>query len=283
MEIASITTPEVRITSVNDLRFHDWEECRKTIGRLDTILTDFRKVGFSIITGLLTAGAFLAIKPESVPSSGSPAVFIVVMVLVTALFSVDTYYQVLVSGAAERALDLEAAMNPPIRVTKYLSINATRSGNAFVILALYIVLLITAEGMGLFCTATNTKQTISWGFSWLSIWDWVPLVGIVIFGTGFIAALVAYIKSVPKPHALIAVLALPALTIVLAIFLLKSGPAETAGVWKWIVSAGMFLAIYIQFYWLYSAWRSGLYRHKPGRDWHEGNEKNPVLIVLVDD
>lgn len=106
---------------------------------------------------------------------------------------------------------------------------------------------------------------------------------IVIFGTGFIAALVAYIKSVPKPHALIAVLALPALTIVLAIFLLNSGPTETAGVWKWIVSAGMFLAIYIQFYWLYSAWRSGLYRHKPGRDWHEGNEKNPVLIVLVDD
>lgn len=164
MEIASITTPEVQITSVNDLRFHDWEECRKTIGRLDTILTDLRKYGFSIITGLLTAGTFLAFsKPEGasslpppgnaaslLPSPGIAAVFIVVMVLVAALFSVDTYYQVLVSGAAERALDLEAVMNPPIRVTKYLSINAMRSGNAFVILALYIILLMTTEGMGIF-------------------------------------------------------------------------------------------------------------------------------------
>jgi len=83
-------------------------------------------------------------------------------------------------------------------------------------------------------------------------------------------AVVAYCKSVHKPYALIAVLALPALTIVLAIFLLNSGPTDAAGVWQWIVSAGMFLALYIQFYWLYAAWRSGLYRHKPGRDWHEG-------------
>jgi hypothetical protein len=265
-ETAVIATSDVRITSVNDLRFHDWEECRKTIGRLDTILTDLRKFGFSIITGLLTASAFLVIKPESLPSTGGPAVFIVVMVLVATLFSVDTYYQVLVSGAAERALDLEAEMNPPIRVTKYLSINATRSGNAFVVLALYIVLLITAEGMGLFCT----KQTISWEFNWPNIWDWVPRVGIVISGAGIFVALGAYLKSVAKPHALIAVLALPVLTIVLAIFLLNSGPTDAAGVWQWIVSAGMFLAIYIQFYWLYAAWRSGLYRHKPNRNWPEG-------------
>ncbi|HEX9413988.1 MAG TPA: hypothetical protein VF916_10840, partial [Ktedonobacterales bacterium] len=36
----------------------EWAECRATIGRLDTILEDLRKIGFSLVTALLTANAF---------------------------------------------------------------------------------------------------------------------------------------------------------------------------------------------------------------------------------
>src|SRR5579872_5083994 len=47
------------ITTADDLRFKDWQECRTTTGRLDGTLEKLRKVGFSLITGLLTAGSFL--------------------------------------------------------------------------------------------------------------------------------------------------------------------------------------------------------------------------------
>jgi len=257
----------------------DWKECRTTIGRLDTILVDLRKVGFSIITGLLTAGAFLNFlgipTTQGVPAPTtdvSAAVFITVMVLVAALFSVDTYYQVLLSGAVERALDLEAEMRPPIRVTKYLSVNATRSGTSFIILALYIVLLLTAEGMGLFAA----KGMNNLAFSWRNTCGWIPIVGIGIFVGGIIVALIAYLISDAKPHWLLITViigVLPLLTIILAIFLLSSPIPDPLGVQHWIVAAGMFLVMYIQFYWLCAAWRSGLYRHKPSRKWPEGDGK----------
>jgi hypothetical protein len=249
----------------------DWKECRTTIGRLDTILEDLRKVGFSIITGLLTASTFLNfLGTSTTPGVSAPTtdvravVFIIVMVLVAALFSVDTYYQVLLSGAVERALDLEAqTTNPPLRVTKYLSNNATRSGISFIILALYIVLLATAEGMGLFATGLNDLA-----FAWPGTWVWVPGVGIGILVVGIIAAFRAYRKDGPKPHRLplVVIILLSALTIVVAMFLPGSPAADPSGVRHWMVAVGMFLATYIQYYWLYSAWQSGLYSQKQ-RKW----------------
>jgi hypothetical protein len=260
----------------DDLRFQEWKECRSIIGRLDTILVDLRKVGFSLITGLLTASAFLnflgvptAQGVPAPPTDVSAAVFIIVMVLVAALFSVDTYYQVLLSGAVERTLDLEAETRPPIRVTKYLSVNATRSGSSFIIVALYIVLLVTAEGMGIFAA----KGTNNLAFASCSAWDWVPWVGIKISAVGFLAAVFAFIFSRKSwPLAIVvfgATVLLPAFTIGLAVFLLGSPVADPHSVQHWIVTVGMFLALYIQFYWLYCAWRSGLYRHRD-RNWSDG-------------
>jgi hypothetical protein len=257
----------------DDLRSQEWKECRSIIGRLDTILVDLRKVGFSLITGLLTASAFLNFLGVSTaqgvlppPSDIGAAVFIIVMVLVAALFSVDTYYQVLLSGAVERAMDLEAGTQPPIRVTKYLSLNATRSGSSIIIVALYIVLLVTAEGMGIFAA----KGTNNLAFASYSTWDWVPCVGIKISAVGFVTAVCAFIFT-RKSWALAimvfgASVLLPAFTIGLAVFLLGSPVADPRSVQHWIVTIGMFLAIYIQFYWLYCAWRSGLYRQK-ARTW----------------
>jgi hypothetical protein len=120
---------------------------------LDQILEDLRKYGFTIITGLLTAGAFLG-KPGTTDSNAE--VFIAVMVLVTALFSIDIYYQVLLSGAVERALDLEAQTKPPIWVTKHISENAKKCGIHFIIVVLYLALLGTAGGIGFF--AANAPQ-----------------------------------------------------------------------------------------------------------------------------
>lgn len=275
--------PVPDITTGDDLRFKDWQECRKTIGRFDTILEDLRKYGFSIIISLLTASAFLSflgISNPPPPTSMRAVVFITVMVLVTALFSVDTYYGVLLSGAVERALDLERRTKPAIRVTKYLSVNATRSGISFAILALYLVLLATAGAMGLFAViGSNDVATACPCTFWRSV---VPLssviavIGLVVAGFAASRAynenpsLPEFVPLVVLPFLVVVVIG-PAVTIFLASELLNSAVADASA---WIAAAGTFLALYIQYYWLYCAWQSGLYLHKR-RNWPEGNEKVP--------
>jgi hypothetical protein len=267
------------ITPATDLGFEDWQECRKTIGRFDTILEDLRKFGFSIITGLLGASGFLNFL--GIPTSGaapaadaSAAVFITVMVLVAALFSVDTYYSVLLSGAVERALDLEDKTSSRIKVTKTLSRNATRSGISFIILALYIALLATAEGMGLFAAHGLKNLALCWPHTF---WGCVLVYAIGICAVGILAGIVAgvcthkqrtsgsKIKCLIHWAPLIMVALLIAGTILLAIFLLSSSVVDPYAVRYWIAAFGMFLAIYIQFYWLYCTWQSGLYRHRADR------------------
>jgi hypothetical protein len=271
--------PSPPIKAEEELRFKDWQECRATIARLDTILQDFRKVGFSLITGLFTASAFLnffgvqTTQGEPATLSGArAAVFIAVMVLVTALFSVDTHYQVMLSGAIERALDLEAQTTPPIRITKYVSVNYTRSGVSYIILALYLVLLTTAETLGLLA-AGGLNLAPGWPTGdWLVVW----LVGLVIFAQGLIGVILAYRKSKPRPgwQPVSAGIFLPGVTVgLMGIFLLSRAVLTPLDVWHWVAAAGMFLAIYIEFFWVYSAWRSGLYQQKPSRNWPEGPEK----------
>jgi hypothetical protein len=143
------------ITTVNDLRFNEWTECRAIIARLDAILVDLRKVGFAFVTALLTASTFLSlhgVTAQNVPDTpvqARAAAFTAIMVLIGALFLVDSYYEVLLSAAVERTLDLEAQTDPPVRITKYLSINTHRSRVSDVTHSLYAVLLATAGTLGL--------------------------------------------------------------------------------------------------------------------------------------
>jgi hypothetical protein len=139
-------------TSADDLLFKEWAECRATIARLDTILVDLRKVGFSFITALLTASSFLSLvdpKSAAAPTPMRAAAFIAIMVLIALLFAVDSYYQILLSGAVERALDLEVKTHPPLRLSKYLSINIQHTWATVVTLVLYLALLVTAGVLGL--------------------------------------------------------------------------------------------------------------------------------------
>lgn len=254
-----------KTATADDLPFEEWKECRATIGRLDQILEDLRKFGFSIITGLLTAGAFLGNSATASPDL-SAAVFITVMVLVAALFSVDTYYQVLLSGAVERALDLEAHMLP-ITVTKHLSDYAMKCRTTYMILALYMVLLATAEGMGLVAAKGLCNLHFARFGTW-GIWRLVPYLGVFFYVAGIVVVVICvYRIRDPKirrsVQALIGLqMVLPALTLVLTIYLLSFPVADAPGARPWIVTFGMFLALYTQFYWIYCAWQSGLHYQK---------------------
>jgi hypothetical protein len=111
-------------------------ERRATIGRMDTILGDLRKFGFSLVTGLLTASSLVG-AGNSV--TALPAAALAIMVLVMALFGIDMHYQVLLSATVERAIDLESVTHDQsMRITAIMSRNATRSHATSAIFALYV-------------------------------------------------------------------------------------------------------------------------------------------------
>jgi hypothetical protein len=140
----------------------EWEEGRKTIDRFDRILADLRKYGFTLITGFITASAFVTyvgvVNKDGivVPEGGRAAVLSVIFILVASLFVVDNYYQVLLSGSVERALDIEARTN--LRVTRIISKNVLITHSTQIILLIYIFLLLTAGLLGLALLPIDTSD-----------------------------------------------------------------------------------------------------------------------------
>ncbi|HEY7985165.1 MAG TPA: hypothetical protein VID73_13395 [Ktedonobacterales bacterium] len=129
--------------------FKEWSECRALIGRFDTILADLRKYGFTLVTGLFTASALIGGLGPTTPTAGNrAAVFIGIMVLIVVLFFVDTYYETLLNGAVERALDLEHLARRTVDLTNYLATNAARNGSTLATCFVYVGLLFTAGFVG---------------------------------------------------------------------------------------------------------------------------------------
>lgn len=158
-----------------DLVFKEWSECRATIGRFDQLLEDLRKFAFTLITGLLTASAFLGYG--SGHPTASVAAFIAVMCMIGALFAVDIYYSVMLAGAVERARDLEALQT--IRETIYISHRTHDARTKYVILGVYLFLLVIACGLGV-------SAGVSGGLSP------EPVVFTVAIGFGLFAIMLGY-------------------------------------------------------------------------------------------
>jgi|SRR5581483_5708824 len=123
----------------------EWQECRNTIGRLDTTLADLRKFGFGLVTVLITAGGLVGTQLSGKAVSAPVAI----MVLIVTLFIVDRYYTLLQSGAVERALDLEGErINfedlSQDRLTQVISVHAINSRTVFVVPVLHLGLLVAA-------------------------------------------------------------------------------------------------------------------------------------------
>ena len=174
------------IAKPDDQWFKEWAECRAIIGRLDSILVDLRKTGFAFITALLTASAFLSLlgvpgqNGIATPIQARGVAFMAIMILIAALFAVDSYYEVLLSAAVERALDLEAKSDPPVRVTKYLSINASNTLSTWVLVGLYLILLLTACGLGILAVASATTKDGNFAWSWNPWVEYVAGVGLIL-------------------------------------------------------------------------------------------------------
>jgi len=135
--------------------YEEWKVCRDTNEKLDNILVDLRKYGFSFLTGLTTAGSFLGFaSPQQYIQIG---VIIVTMVLTVVLYWLDSYYQKLLFGSVLRGRFLEIFKNNR-GLTNYIS-GLYGSGHVGGILhSLYIGFLIALFVLGLF--AINFLNTV---------------------------------------------------------------------------------------------------------------------------
>jgi hypothetical protein len=145
----------------------EWQECRTTIGRLDSTIADLRKFGFSLVTALITASSFLGQQAPSPETNIS--VSAAIMILIAVLFAVDRYYTLLLNGAVERALDLEGpGLNrddlSQDRLTQVISIYAIKTGAVFFVPFLYLGLLYATQLVALAAGKSSAKLRIPfWG------------------------------------------------------------------------------------------------------------------------
>jgi hypothetical protein len=167
--------------------YKEWTECRSTIGRFDSILSDLRKFGFTLVTGLITAGALLGSSTPTLDERA--AAFAAIMFLVFALFLIDMYYDTLLVGAVERALDLEERRKErDFRINHYLSANTKRTGAIFAILALYLGLLFATFYVGFYVAASAaTAPTIitdqaTWSSVQVGLVNWLTVLVVIMGG-----------------------------------------------------------------------------------------------------
>ncbi len=243
-----------------DLRTKEWSECRTTIGRLDTILADLRKFGFSLVTTLLTASGIVAtLKGGGALAGGTAAAFVSIMVLVAALFAVDTYYQVLLRAAVERAIVLEA-QERRLDLSRNLKVEADGSAASFVTVGLYLLLLATAAGLGLLAAGglglglwaqgpSGLARLVATGLAPTSGKLWLAVVAAV-------ALVTPWTRRGPRwlPRTLASILAVGVFGGPVGIAWLASARAR-GGAAAWILFLATFLAVGMTIYWVWVQWR----------------------------
>jgi hypothetical protein len=148
-----------------DLALAEWQECRTSIGRFDSIIADNRKFGFTLVTGLLTANALVSGTGHA---RASILAALITEVLVLALYLIDRYYWVLLLESVIRATDLEVKL-VELKLTQYLSKLAQATEADIAALAAYVIFMAVAAALPLLLEDPVT------GPIWLPI-----IVGIVL-------------------------------------------------------------------------------------------------------
>jgi len=120
----------------------DWKECRTTIGRLDGLLADTRKYGFTLVTVLLTANALVTPHDPIVDRIAASAA---VMALIVVLYTIDRYYWILMGAGAQLAGQLEKDLQ--LRTTTWLRAAAVRTGANPAIASIYYGFVLVAAGV----------------------------------------------------------------------------------------------------------------------------------------
>lgn len=150
-----------------DSFLEEWKLSVEVSSKFDEILVDIRKYGFTLVTGLLTAGSFLGfnIGGDSVLNQLAYAnilhigVIIVTMFLVVVLFWLDLYYQNLLYGSVIRTRFLELTRLKQ-RLSVYISGIYTGPSMNFMLYSIYAGFLLGTFLLGNI-VADITSQSIS--------------------------------------------------------------------------------------------------------------------------
>jgi multisubunit Na+/H+ antiporter MnhB subunit len=90
MEIVNEQEIDMSYEPDKDPNYLEWKDSREATARFDSVLIDLRKYGFTLITGLITAGSFLGFSsPDFTLLQG---VIMVTMGLIVILYWLDMYY-----------------------------------------------------------------------------------------------------------------------------------------------------------------------------------------------
>lgn len=145
----------------------EWKTATSTSQEFDKMLVDLRKYGFSIITGLITAGSFLGLsfdKSTLLPAASSVihiGVINVTMFLVVILFWLDIYYQNLLYGSVFRTRFLEF-FRLKYRLSIYISGMYTGSSMGTILYLIYGGFLVGVFILGLLVAGiANQSEMIS--------------------------------------------------------------------------------------------------------------------------
>lgn len=122
--------------------FEEWKECRKAIEQYGKFCGDLRKYGFTIITGLLSANAYLFISVPEITPWEKCAISSIMCLLIIGLFMSDRYYLTLVRGSVHRAIIIERRKDFPMDLTTHLHIYAKKAKIDFHTIFVYIFFII---------------------------------------------------------------------------------------------------------------------------------------------
>jgi hypothetical protein len=147
----------------------EWKTATETSQKFDEFLVDLRKYGFTILTGLITAGSFLGFSFSEQPTADLIkssllhfGVIYVTLLLVVILFWLDVYYQNLLYGSVLRCRFLEF-FRLGYRLSVYISGLYTGSRMNNVLYSMYFGFLIGVFIMGVIVAAIIDQGTFTKG------------------------------------------------------------------------------------------------------------------------
>jgi hypothetical protein len=118
----------------------EWKECRSAIAKYGDFVHSIRKFGFTIITGLLSANAYIFIKFEGFQPWEKLLLSSILCLLIFGLYITDTYYLVLVRASVDRAKNIEKGCE--LNLTTKIGIYAEQDLIDLYSLLVYILFII---------------------------------------------------------------------------------------------------------------------------------------------
>jgi hypothetical protein len=136
----------------------EWKTCRNKIDKFDKILVDLRKYGFSFVTGLTTAGSFLGFAQEPSTRTMQIGVIVVTMVLIVALYWLDSVFRIVFQGAILRIRFLEI-FRVKRRLDVYMGAMYKASNLGNIVLPLYLVFVLALVLLGAYVQFADPIST----------------------------------------------------------------------------------------------------------------------------